>query len=174
MEHAGGDPDFLDPAQSLIRIFIHMENNPNLFSLSVEPASRKVLLSIARWARFLAIIGMVIIVVGMVMMIMGTVIRTDFTHVDLSLRGENGEKIATGLRIGMLVSSVLFSVVAFFPLYYLLLFSSRMKRALRASSQEQFNLSFQHLKKYFRYLGIIAIVIFLLYAVSMTVSILWG
>ena len=150
-----------------------MENNTNLFSLSADP-SRKELVSIARWARFLAIMGMICIVLGMAVMIMGTMIRTDFSSVDVNLGGENEEKIATGLRIGMLISSVLFSVVAFFPLYYLLLFSNKMTRALRSNSQEQLNLSFQHLKKYFRYLGIISILIFLLYALSMTFSIVWG
>ena len=50
------------------------------------------------------------------------------------------------------------AVIWFFPLLYMLRFANQMKTALYGNDQENLNVSFQNLKRYFRYVGIITII----------------
>jgi hypothetical protein len=50
------------------------------------------------------------------------------------------------------------AVVGFFPLLYMLRFANQMRTALDGNDQEKLNESFQNLKRYFRYFGIITII----------------
>ena len=147
----------------------NIENNSNIFNLSVEPVTKTELVSIARWARFLALLGMIILVIGVVVAVMGTFIMTDFTGVEM---GGRDEALRSTLRVGMVVFSFILSIVAFFPLYYLLIFSNKMSKAIRTNSQELLNHSFLNLKRHFRFLGIVAIIVFVIYGLSLLFTIL--
>jgi hypothetical protein len=59
-----------------------------------------------------------------------------------------------------------------FPLLFLLQFANRMKRALAANEQDDLNDAFLQLKKYFRYLGIIVIIVLALYALMFVLAIM--
>jgi hypothetical protein len=65
-------------------------------------------------------------------------------------------------RIGITLASaavfLIWAVILFFPLMYMLRFANQMKTALNANDQGSLNISFQNLKRFFRYLGVITII----------------
>lgn len=63
-----------------------------------------------------------------------------------------------GLAVGSALIFIIMAVVAFFPMLYMLRFANQMKVALYGNDQESLNTSFQNLKRYFRYVGIITII----------------
>jgi hypothetical protein len=130
-----------------------------LFSLSIDPVTKTHLSETARWARFLAIVGM--ISVGL-MVVFGLIYSIWLSSMVSSVQGRYGVQTpgayAGGVAIGSAVMFVVMAVVTFFPMLYMLRFANQMKTALYGNDQENLNSSFQNLKRYFRYVGIITII----------------
>jgi uncharacterized membrane protein len=125
-------------------------NNPvNLFDLQVDHESTIYLRESTKWARFLAILGLVwcifCILAGLSMMA-------------TRMKAYSGSGYSTGYTTGMSIAYMVFAVVNLFPCIYTLNFARKMKIALQNNDQEYLNASFKHLRSSFRYLGILAIV----------------
>jgi ABC-type multidrug transport system fused ATPase/permease subunit len=130
-----------------------------LFSLSIDPVTKANLLETARWARFLAIIGMIclalLVVFGLFYSIwIGSAI--DRLQTQMSFQTQPGYN--RGLAAGSALMFVVMAVIGFFPLLYMLRFASQMKIALYGNDQENLNSSFGNLKRYFRYFGVITLI----------------
>lgn len=144
----------------------------SLFSLSIDPVTKTHLSETARWARFLAIIGMI----GIVLMVVGGVaysiwLSTAVQSLNDRVIREPGS-FETAFVFGTAIGFIIMAAIAFFPLMYMLRFSNRMRRALDANDQESLNVSFQNLKIYFRYLGIITIIIIGLWVIRIVMLML--
>ena len=59
----------------------------------------------------------------------------------------------------MAVFYILFALVYFFPCLYLFRFGSQMQLALRNNDQQMLTSSFKYLKSWFRFVGILTIVV---------------
>ena len=132
---------------------------PLLFTLSIDPITKTQLSETARWAKFLAIVGMVglglVVVFGLVYSIwISTMMGTMQDRYGVQSPGA----YAGGLAVGSALIFIVMAVVAFFPMLYMLRFANQMKVALYGNDQESLNTSFQNLKRYFRYVGIITII----------------
>ncbi|MBL7737782.1 MAG: hypothetical protein JNK14_01095 [Chitinophagaceae bacterium] len=145
-----------------------MEQNQNtsLFGLSIDPMTRNHLAEAARWAKFLAIMGFImcglIVVIGI------------FAGSFFSMFADEGygryrdvDVDAKGLGAVMAVVYVLLALLYFFPCLFLFNFAAKMKTALNAQNQELLNSSFQNLKKCFRYVGVLTIIILCLYVLAL-------
>lgn len=139
-----------------------MENRDTLFALSIDPVTKSYLSDTARWARFLALIGMLFLVLIIVANLFGMSYLNSYFRVLGA--PEVDQDFTTGMRIGMIAASVIMVAIMFFPLYYLLHFANRMKTALTANDQEALNLSFLNLKRCLRYVGILVIAVLAMYA----------
>ena len=133
--------------------------NTSLFSLTIDPLTKNHLSETARWARFLAIVGMISLVL---VIFFGLAYSIWISSMVDSMQNQVGlqtpRPYASGLAIGSAILFIIAAAVAFFPLLYMLRFANQMKAALYGNDQEELNASFQNLKKYFRYLGIITII----------------
>jgi len=130
----------------------------SLFSLSIDPLTKAHLSETARWARFLAIVGMISLAL---MILFGLVYSIWISSMVDSMQNQMGfqpRAYSTGLAAGSAFLFILMAVVGFFPLLYMLRFANQMRTALYGNDQESLNTSFQNLKRYFRYLGIITII----------------
>jgi len=145
-----------------------MNENQNLFSLSIDPVTKSYLTDVYKWTKFLAITGMVVLLLGLVAVILGTTISTDVFRTQSAEAAE----ISSTVRATMAVTSVIVIAIAFFPLYFLLQFSNKMKRALVSNNQDELNESFARLKTYFKYLGIITIIVLCIYALAIVLRII--
>lgn len=130
----------------------------SLFSLSIDPLTKAHLSETARWARFLAIVGMISLAL---MILFGLIYSIWISSMVDSMQNQVGfqpRAYSTGLAAGSAFVFILMAVVGFFPLLYMLRFANQMRTALYGNDQESLNTSFQNLKRYFRYLGIITII----------------
>lgn len=136
------------------------ESQPQaLFSLSIDPVTKAHLSETARWARFLAIVGMVFVV----LLVAGGVFYSIwFSSMARSMQDNYGFQYPASYSGGLVIVSALVflitAVIAFFPMLYMFRFASQMKTAIYGNDQESLNASFQNLKRYFRYVGIITII----------------
>ncbi|MGZ3846397.1 MAG: DUF5362 family protein [Flavisolibacter sp.] len=148
-----------------------------LFSLSIDPETKAHLFETARWARFLAIVGMI----GLALMVVFGVFYSIWLSTAIgALYGQPGMESAPAFSTGAAVGSgalfISVAIVGFFPLLFIFRFATLMKIALTGNDQESLNTSFQNLKRYFRYLGIITIIgigLWLIWLLVIGASILW-
>ncbi len=146
-----------------------MEENTSLFSLSIDPVTKTHLTETAKWARFLAIVGFLCL---LLLIVFGVVTSLTISRYEDLYTGYNGRRsMMQGLGVGMAIIYILIAVIAFFPFLFMFRFASQMRNALYANDQNLLNSSFQNLKVYFRYVGIITIIALVLMAFSIFMQI---
>jgi len=137
---------------------MEQDQNTSLFGLGIDPISKSHLSETARWARFLAICGFILI--GL-MLIYGLVFSIFFSEI-LDKRSRYESYSANNLRNAFSVVMFIFyavcAILAFFPYFFLLRFANKMKAALESDDQTELNSSFMNLKILYRYLGILTII----------------
>lgn len=132
-----------------------MEPSQNLLSseLVVDPIASAHLKETAMWARFLAIVGLVLsILIGILALFAGSILA--------GMSREFGNSTADA-AIGSGIVTIIYLLVAalyFFISLYLFRFAGRMKLALLTTDQENFQSSLHNLKLVYRIMGIIMIV----------------
>ena len=152
-----------------------MEENQALFSLTIDPGTKDYLNETAKWARFLAIVSMIVLILVFLFTVLAATVLDKSTLITISgTSTQLSEGYTNSLRIGMVIGSLVLIGIAFIPLFYLLQFANRMKKALAANQQDTLNSSFHHLKRYFRFLGIIVIIVLALYACAFIISVVTG
>jgi predicted PurR-regulated permease PerM len=149
-----------------------MEQHQSLFSLSIDPVTKSHLNDTARWAKFLSIVGMVVLLLALAGTILGLTLFSNSSSVVFSFNNEQSDQVTNAMKLGMVIGTIIMVTIAFFPLLFLLQFANRMKRALAANEQDDLNDAFLQLKKYFRYLGIIVIIVLALYALMFILAIM--
>ncbi|HWJ27587.1 MAG TPA: DUF5362 family protein, partial [Flavisolibacter sp.] len=131
--------------------------------LTIDPVTKSNLADTAKWARFLAIVGMIVLVFIVIASMFGVTVMTatnNITYMGTPLRSE---EMVNSMRLTLIGTTLVGVLIAFFPLLFLLQFANRMKRALVANDQNELNYSFMQLKRYFRYLGIVVIIVMACY-----------
>ena len=63
------------------------------------------------------------------------------------------------------------ALILFFPTYYLFSFSSKMRRALRNNEQAVLTESFKNLKSFFKFYGILVIIVLSVYTLALIAAI---
>jgi hypothetical protein len=149
-----------------------MEQTSSLFSLSIDPITKAHLADTARWARFLAICGFVLL--GLMLLFGIFMLVGMSSEIGSNLGQEYGGNNMFG-AMGMGAFAFMYIIMAliiFFPLLYLLRFANRMRASLNGNDQQALNYSFQNLKAYFRYLGIITIILLAFYAIGIIFAVI--
>jgi uncharacterized membrane protein len=143
-----------------------------LFGLSIDPTTKAHLSETAKWARFLAIVGMVFMSLVVLAIILFAVFFSTMSD-SLDQAGSGASVFfSTGLGIGLAFFYIILLGIWFLPLLFLLRFANNMKRALAGDDQQALNRSFQQLKVCYRYIGIITIIILSLYAIGILFGVL--
>ena len=145
--------------------FMDTEHNLLENELLIDNISQTHLKETAMWTKFLAITGFVL---GILIAVGAVFIGTMFNKLSGGLPG--GKEMGT-MAGGMIMVVYLFvAAIAFFMSFFLFKFSVKMQTALKANDQETLNLSFQNLKNYYRFAGIITI----LYLVILLLALIGG
>jgi hypothetical protein len=144
---------------------MEIENNLLENELLIDSVSQVHLKETAMWAKFLAIAGFII----SILIAIGAVFAgTMFNKLTAGMPGGNKGGVMTGGVI--MVMYLLIAAVAFFMSLFLFRFGVKMKAALIINDQESLNISFQNLKVYYRFAGIITII----YLVILLLALLGG
>jgi hypothetical protein len=149
-----------------------MEQNQSLFSLSIDPLTKSHLNDTAKWARFLAIAGMVLLGIALLFSLLAATVWADNENMRFTVNGREGEEVTTALRVSYVVGVIIMIAIFFFPLLFLLQFANKLKAALAANQQDDLNMAFQNLKKYFRYIGIVFLIVLAIYILMFVLALL--
>jgi hypothetical protein len=159
---------------------MEQDQNTSLFGLTIDQTSRSHLSETARWARFLAVCGFIMIGLMIVYGIAMTVIISNMTSRFEDMPNSTyRSSFTSSMEIWVGIFYLVCAVIAFFPYLFLLKFANRMKMALNSDDQAILNDSFMNLKILYRYMGIVTIVAlcliaFAIISIAMTTVMLAG
>jgi hypothetical protein len=146
-----------------------MESNQNLLTseLQVDAIASSHLQETAKWAKFLAVAGIILsIIIGLAGLFAGSILSS-------MTRGFGNSNPMGAAASGMVTIFYLFiAAVYFFLSLYLYRFAVKMRLALQTSDQQNFNDSLLNLKLVYRIMGIILIIYLGLIALLLIVSIM--
>jgi heme/copper-type cytochrome/quinol oxidase subunit 2 len=145
-----------------------MEQQANLFELQLDQPSINYLNEACRWSRFLSIIGF--IYCGL-MVIAGLFFGSLMGRLIPAMSGDAGmpAMISGGFFSFFFI---LMSLIMFFPAFYLYNFSTKMRRALNNNDQPLLTDSLKNLKSFFKFYGIIVIIVLSFYALALVAGII--
>lgn len=125
---------------------------------SITPSSAGYLSEVAKWGKFLAIIGFVMIgIMVLAGMFAGAVMSMFLPQEAVGVAGGGF------FTFFYLMGALLY----FFPVLYLHRFSGKMQEALRLQDEELLTSSFANLKSLFKFLGILTIIMLAFYGLGL-------
>lgn len=149
------------------------QNTPPLFGLNIDAVTKSHLSVAATWAKFLAIMGFIVcILVVLAGFFASTILANMPTTRGFEGFGNNREINTSGFAAVAAVVYIIIALLYFFPCLFLFNFASKMKTALLTNDQNTLNTSFQNLKKTFRYLGVLTIIILCFWVISLLIGLL--
>ena len=134
--------------------------------ITLDPVMMGYLRIAAKWGKFLAIVGFVMI--GLIVLFgvfFGTIMGSAMGGA-MGAAMPGGEMMGGALATFMTVLYLLFAVLYFFPVLYLYRFSDKMQVGLRVQSPDVVLESFRNLKSLFKFMGVLTIVILGFYALA--------
>ena len=144
-----------------------MDQQNQLFGLTIDPQSKRFLSETAKWGRFLSIIGFVLCIL---IAIVGVFMALKMSEVSSAFREMGGPLASLGPVIAFIY--ILFAVIYFFPCLYLFRFSNQMITALSADDQATMNSAFENLKSVFKFFGVLTIIVLSFYILSFLIVLL--
>jgi heme/copper-type cytochrome/quinol oxidase subunit 2 len=146
-----------------------MEQPSNLFELQIDQASQNYLSESARWARFLSIMGFI----ACGLMVLGGLLFGSLFSSMMKNAEQETAAIAGGLfSTFYAASAIMGAVLIFFPSLYLFRFSSKMRLATNNNDQSALTDSIKNLKSFFKFYGIVTIVILSIYALAIVAGVI--
>ena len=143
-----------------------MEQSTNLFELHVDHNGSVFLREVAKWSKFLSIVGFV----GMGLALLVIIFAGSMSSTVLNNPAYGGTGSMYGGPFFQVVLLGPFLLIYFFPCLYLFRFATKMQVALRNNDQDTLNASFENLKSCFKFIGIFTIVILSIYALALLVG----
>jgi small-conductance mechanosensitive channel len=117
-----------------------------------------------KWTNFLAIVGFIL---SGIIIVFGLFAGTLFQSLN--------ELSVTPFPMGLLgLIYIAMGVLYLIPAYQLYKFSQQMKLALESKQSDFFTTSFNHLRKMFKFLGILMVIVLSLYAVMFLFGLIFG
>jgi len=147
--------------------------------LELSPSSIQHLAETAKWSKFLSIIGFVGLALFLVLSLFIGIILPSMNSIEgLDAFQQTEGQLGIGdmaffgpiLAFGYLGIALLH----FFPILYLFNFSRKAQIALKEMNSELIETSLNNLKKHYKYIGIMVLVLLVLYAIVFTVGIITG
>jgi len=142
--------------------------NSDIFSLEVDDSSKSNFLEMARWTKFLAIMGF--IVMGIVVLAgigMAAMVRSGLTAF-----GSYSAVLAALGPMGVVLLYLLIAAIYIYPIYALLKYSTGIKYAMNNNDKTRFNEAIRYLRNMFKYLGILMVIILCIYGFAIIVGII--
>jgi len=131
--------------------------------MGIDEIAKVHLYETARWAKFLAICGFILlflmIVYSLYMIMNFSTVMNNMEELG-DLYGSKG--IMSGMGTMVFIFYIIMAIICFFPFLFLFRFAGKMKTALASNEQAILNDSFRNLKFYYQYIGILTILFLVL------------
>jgi hypothetical protein len=141
------------------------QNTSNLFELQIDHQSNAYLRETAKWAKFMAIMGFIACAfLVLIAVFAGSVIASGF--------GSFSGGGMAGMGIVVSIIYIALALLLFFPNLYLFRFAGQMQTALRNNDQALLTTSFGNLKSYYKFIGILVIIMLAFWALGLVFGVL--
>lgn len=138
-------------------------------SLKFGDKTKELLAEIAKWGKFAGIIGFsmcgILLIVALALVFMGKEIAAQLTAAGQSASIANS---TTGIAYAVM------AILYYFPSRYIYDFSVYMKQAVEYNDQESIDYSFDRLRAFFKFIGMVAIVAIVFYFIAFLISAISG
>lgn len=128
-------------------------------SVTIDKNGIEQLMELRKWSMFLSIVGFVFMGLATIIML-----------VALSTSG----LMRSGFNSLTIIPTLILICVYFFPIYYLYKFSSISKEALTVRGIYTLTDAFDYLKRHYKFMGIMTIVVLSIYAIFLLFAVLGG
>ena len=133
--------------------------NPSHFDreLKVTPISTEYLREVAKWTKFLSILGMI----GMAFyVLMGIIMSLVYFG---SSFGTSQNNVGAVAMIPLLFMMIIICAIYIAPIWWLYKFSTNLQQAIILKNTEQLTTAFSFLKKHYKFIGIMTLIVIGLY-----------
>jgi len=127
--------------------------------LKITPESMMYLSSIATWAKFLAIVGFVVVGLIVVIAIFAGVIISSYTYVPVS-------------GMSLTVIYLIIAIIYFFPVLFGYRFATNLRKAITFKDTPKLTESFKNLNYYCLYIGVLTVIGLVLLVVGIIVAVI--
>jgi hypothetical protein len=142
------------------------ENKEENDRLEVSEDMRSYIYDMAKWAKFLAIVGFVFCA-----MIVLSAFSTSAMMAGLAASSPGNPMLALGAS-GLMIIYLLIGLLQFYPSFLLYKFSTAAMQAVLFGDQEGLNLAMGKLKSFFKFFGILTIVFLLFYILIIVAAVI--
>lgn len=142
----------------------------SVFTFGIDETAQLHFISIAKWNRFMAIVGIAAGLLSILVIVIGG--GYFLSNLYTFGGGTGGVRYAQGGFTGTIIFYVFLMSVFVVPCFFRLGFSNKMLRALASSDQELLNESLRQLKIYSKYWGVLTIIIIGFYVLVFIVLII--
>jgi hypothetical protein len=140
--------------------YLDTNNEERIFSLEVDATAQATFLEMARWTKFLAIMGF--ITIGL--LILGCIgLGVFLANTPIPQLGGMGTPFIATIYL-------LFGALYVYPVYALYKYSTLIKMAIKTSNKDLFNSAIGYLKGMFKYIGIFTLIIICLYGLILVIA----
>ncbi len=137
----------------------HFESSPSP-TFALTPLSIEYLREVAKWARFLSILGLVGVGLSVLAYIF---LGVTLSAAPLAIDGTSSSRGMAGVTGLMFIPGVIIMLIYILPIWWLYQFSTRLGEAINFKNNQILETSFQFLKKHYKFIGIFVVVILALY-----------
>jgi hypothetical protein len=127
---------------------------------------------IGKWAKFFSILGFIgmgfMLLAGLAFLLFGSLPMVD-SFGGSSVSGYGNMTFMPKL-MGFIY--IIMAVLYYFPVLYMYNFAIKIKVALASNSQHEYEIAFENLKKHFKFVGLVTVVILSIYALIFVLGLL--
>lgn len=153
---------------------------PNQLETSEELAFTEDLINhlkhTSKWAKFLSIVGFIsvgfLLILAVVVALLPQLNMDDYSHQYNEMYGSGISQSLKGPVLSLIYVAI--AVLYFFPMLYLYQFSSNAIIAIRNRDNEKMLQSFKSIRKHYKFIGILTIVILAIYLIFLAAAFVYG
>jgi hypothetical protein len=135
------------------------QNNESIFGSPFDQESVNYLTQAGKWAKFIAIVGFIFCILFVIIgLFAGTLISSS-----LGSLGAGASAIGAG---AIAVIYIVIALLYVLPCIFLFRFGSKVQAAVRSNDLHAMNTSLKNLKSFFKYIGILVIIVLSIYALA--------
>ncbi len=140
---------------------------PPTSSLTIDEQMQYYIMNTTKWAKFLAVVGFIISgFIAIMAFFIGTLMST------FSAMG--GGMPVMGSSVFLTVFYLVLAVLYFIPCLFLYRFARRTRQALEAAERDQLLSGFDHLNRFFKFVGILTLIYLIIIALGVVAAIIGG
>ncbi len=131
----------------------------NLSSAQITDRSKGFLKEVGKWSKFFAIIG----AIGTGLMVIGALFMLIFASTMSGMRGPLAQSGMAQTPVLLGVVYLIMAAIYVIPIIYMFKFSANIAQAVKSDASSEYEISFDYLKRIYKYFGIFTIVILSIY-----------